>query len=171
MLGQTAYVADGFSGLQIVDVSDPLNPAISGSVDTPVWAYGVWVRGETAYVADGSGGVIIVPVPREVTPVQVIGPSELWLTLPGPSLAGHYNLRVFNQVEGDELKGAVTFLSPEDYQEHFRKKAIIAALGSENAYDRTTLFAVRNCARKAFQTLEKQGYYRENILVLAPYAD
>jgi hypothetical protein len=38
-----AYVADGASGLQIIDVSDPSSPHIVGSIDTPDGAYDVAV--------------------------------------------------------------------------------------------------------------------------------
>ena len=44
---------DGGSGLQVIDVSDPENPTIVGSADTPGWAAGVYVSGNYAYVADG----------------------------------------------------------------------------------------------------------------------
>ncbi|MDP6796866.1 MAG: hypothetical protein QGG33_03490, partial [Candidatus Krumholzibacteria bacterium] len=58
--GNYAYVADGYSGLQIVDVSDPAAPLIIGSVDTPDTAFGVAVAGNYAYVADRYSGLQIV---------------------------------------------------------------------------------------------------------------
>ena len=47
-----AYVADEAAGLVVIDVSDPVNPAIIGAVDTPGRAYDVDVHGQYAYVAD-----------------------------------------------------------------------------------------------------------------------
>jgi hypothetical protein len=41
-------VADWGSGLQVIDVNDPENPQIIGSVDTPGEAVGVTVVGNTA---------------------------------------------------------------------------------------------------------------------------
>ena len=41
----TAYVALGFGGLYIFDVSDPAEPAFLGRLDTPGEANGVWVAG------------------------------------------------------------------------------------------------------------------------------
>jgi len=38
IVGTTAYVADRFSGLQIIDVSDPTMPVWLGEYDTPEWA-------------------------------------------------------------------------------------------------------------------------------------
>lgn len=35
MAGTHAYVAEGNSGLQVVDISNPASPVIVGSVDTP----------------------------------------------------------------------------------------------------------------------------------------
>ena len=43
--GTVAYVADSGSGLQVIDVSNPMSPAILGSVNTPGLAYGVAVSG------------------------------------------------------------------------------------------------------------------------------
>ncbi len=43
--GAVAYVGDGSSGLQVIDVSDPGSPVILGSVDTRDSARGVAVRG------------------------------------------------------------------------------------------------------------------------------
>ena len=50
--GTHAYVADGDSGLQVIDITDPASPQIVGSVDTPGSAEDVAVSGTHAYVAD-----------------------------------------------------------------------------------------------------------------------
>ncbi len=52
-----AYVADTSSGLQVIDVSDPANPAVLGFLDTRGGAAGVAVSGTVAYVADTSSGL------------------------------------------------------------------------------------------------------------------
>ena len=58
--GNTAYVADGTSGLRIIDVSNPSTPTLIETLDTSGSAYGVTLSpdGNTAYVADymSSGG-------------------------------------------------------------------------------------------------------------------
>ncbi|MBI2202098.1 MAG: hypothetical protein HYU43_09195, partial [Armatimonadetes bacterium] len=43
--GQYAYVADGDAGLQVIDVSNPVNPVRVGGVDTSGSAIGVAVAG------------------------------------------------------------------------------------------------------------------------------
>jgi hypothetical protein len=53
--GDFAYVADGSSGLQIVNVSIPDDSYIVGDVDTPESAKSVDVAGGHAYIADGPG--------------------------------------------------------------------------------------------------------------------
>jgi len=52
LIGSTAYVADGATGLQIIDVSNSASPTLLGSYDTPGTAYSVVISGSTAYVAD-----------------------------------------------------------------------------------------------------------------------
>ena len=54
-----AYLANGETGLQIIDVSNPANPTVRGAYDTPGNAYSVSVVGSLAYVADGSSLQII----------------------------------------------------------------------------------------------------------------
>jgi hypothetical protein len=66
--GNLAYVTDGDSGLQIIDVSDPANPVGRGGYDTPGYAFGVAVAGGLTYVADGDG-LQIIDVSRPASPV------------------------------------------------------------------------------------------------------
>ncbi len=56
-LNLVVKLADTRAGLQVIDVSDPANPAILGFVDTPGGAAGVAVSGTVAYVADTSSGL------------------------------------------------------------------------------------------------------------------
>ena len=50
-------MADDTTGLQVIDISDPSNPNITGNVDTPGNAYNVYVSGNYAYVADNNSGL------------------------------------------------------------------------------------------------------------------
>lgn len=67
-----AYVADGASGLQIVDVTNPLSPQLVGSVDTPGFATDIVLSGTTAYVADGGSGLQVIDVAAPQSP-QIVG--------------------------------------------------------------------------------------------------
>jgi hypothetical protein len=65
--GDYAYVADGGSGLQIINVSDKANASISKNVATTE-AKGVYVYGDYAYIADGSGGLQIINITTPTSP-------------------------------------------------------------------------------------------------------
>ncbi len=60
-----AYVADGASGLLVIDIARPANPTILGSV--PCLAGDVAVSGGSAYVMDANTGIFIIDVsdPRD----------------------------------------------------------------------------------------------------------
>jgi hypothetical protein len=61
-------VADGKSGLRVVDISNPLSPKGVGSFDTPGFAKGVAVSENYIYVADqGSGLWIFSFTPTSIT--------------------------------------------------------------------------------------------------------
>ena len=62
--GMTAFIADGKSGLQIVDISNPETPVIIGSVDTPDFAIKVVLslNEEIAFVADQFSGLQIIDI-------------------------------------------------------------------------------------------------------------
>ena len=66
--GTFAYVAAGAAGLHVVDVSDPTQSHIVGTVDTPGNADDVKVVGSLAYVADGTEGLRIVDVHMPAAP-------------------------------------------------------------------------------------------------------
>ncbi len=63
-----AYVADESGGLQVVNVSDPANPSIAGSLATGGWAESVAIAGAYAYMADGASGLQVVDVSDPANP-------------------------------------------------------------------------------------------------------
>ncbi len=76
MVGGLAYVADGTSGLQIIDVSNPAAPVQLGALDTPDLARDVAVVGGLAYVAEGavdfsSSALQIIDVSNPAAPVEL----------------------------------------------------------------------------------------------------
>ncbi len=62
VVANLAYVADGASGLQIIDISTPSNPIQIGGYNTPSDAWGVAVVGNLAYVAAAYSGLLIIDV-------------------------------------------------------------------------------------------------------------
>ena len=69
--GGYAYVAADFSGLQVIDITDPQNPQIVGSVDTPCVAHEVALAGAFAYVADEVSGLQVVDITNPQNPTIV----------------------------------------------------------------------------------------------------
>jgi hypothetical protein len=69
--GSYAYVADGESGLLVVNVSNPTDPATVGSANTPDLARDVAIMGGYAFVADGESGLQVVPTQCE-GPIPVL---------------------------------------------------------------------------------------------------
>lgn len=67
-----AYLALGQAGIQIVDVSDPTQPRLLGSFDTPGSAQEVAViPGQIACVADGVAGLQIIEISDESQPAAL----------------------------------------------------------------------------------------------------
>ena len=68
--GNTAYVADTTSGLQIIDVSNPSSPSLTSTLDTPGYARSVILSadGDTAYLADDESGLQIIDVSNPSSP-------------------------------------------------------------------------------------------------------
>jgi len=69
--GSYAYVADGVSGLEVIEVSNPANTVEVGHCDTPGSSVGLGVAGGYAYVADWNGGLRLVNVSNPASPVEV----------------------------------------------------------------------------------------------------
>ncbi|MFH0853982.1 MAG: fibronectin type III domain-containing protein [bacterium] len=73
--GNYAYIADGTSGLQIINISNPESPIFVGNYDTASAAKDVYVSGNYAYIADYTSGLQII---------NISNPQN-------PSLAGFYD--------------------------------------------------------------------------------
>lgn len=57
--GAFAYVATGNSGVQIVDIADPIHPRLVGANDTPGSAVGMGVANGYMFVSDYTGLQIV----------------------------------------------------------------------------------------------------------------
>ena len=55
--GDFAYVTNQDEGLKVVNITDPSNPFIIGSYDTPDLAQSVFISGDYAYIADYQGDI------------------------------------------------------------------------------------------------------------------
>ncbi|NCT46197.1 MAG: hypothetical protein GPJ35_24775 [Microcystis aeruginosa G11-09] len=68
VVGNYAYVADGWSGLQIIDISNPAAPTRKGNYDTSGNALDVQIVGNYAYVADENSGLQIIDISNPAAP-------------------------------------------------------------------------------------------------------
>lgn len=77
--GDYVYIADSLSGLQIVDISDPASPTLTGnySYSETDAAMGVFVDGNTAYLAYGKAGLVMVNVASPANPSIIGSPITL----------------------------------------------------------------------------------------------
>jgi hypothetical protein len=69
--GQTAFIAAGPKGLQIVDVSNPLYPSVVGTAGSAGSMKDVVVREGMAYAADGASGLAVFDVSDPGSPSLV----------------------------------------------------------------------------------------------------
>lgn len=69
--GDYAFVADDWSGLQVIDVSDPENPTWAGACNDFMAANGVTLVGDRAYVAAMDWGVQVVDISDPTDPQRV----------------------------------------------------------------------------------------------------
>jgi hypothetical protein len=67
--GDYAYVADGFAGLQVIDITDTANPSLAGSYNTLDYAWGVAISGDYAYVADDEFGLQVIDISNPTNPL------------------------------------------------------------------------------------------------------
>lgn len=70
--GNYAYVADGYSGLAIINITDPTNPGAVTYRDTSDRAENVYVQGNYAYVADRLSGLAIINITDPTNPGEPI---------------------------------------------------------------------------------------------------
>ena len=66
--GNYIYVADGFSGLRILDLGGGLHEV--GYYDTPSYAQNVAVFGSFAYVADAAAGLRVINISNPASPME-----------------------------------------------------------------------------------------------------
>ena len=64
-------MADDYSGLQVIDISDPTDPTLAGTCDTPGHARGVAVSGDHAFVADYAAGLQVIDICDPTDPTLV----------------------------------------------------------------------------------------------------
>jgi formylglycine-generating enzyme required for sulfatase activity len=103
IVGTIAYCATAYSGLRVVDISDPTMPFEIGSCETPGSALGIAISGNYAYIADERGGLRIIDITNPANPVET-GFYDTAGNAYGVAIVGNFayvadglsGLRVFN---------------------------------------------------------------------------
>ena len=86
--GNYAYVADAYTGLQVIDVSNPGAPVIVGHVTTN-YATDVAVNGSHAYVADYTSGLRVIDISNPASPA-LVGTADTPGTTNAVAVSGNY---------------------------------------------------------------------------------
>lgn len=87
--GNYGYLAIGGSGLQILDLSNPQGPSLTGSEDTSGNTYDIFTSGNYAYVADGTAGLQIIDVSNPANP-NIVGTYDTSGTAYSVFVSGNY---------------------------------------------------------------------------------
>lgn len=87
--GNYAYVGEGTNGLEVVDISNPKLPRLTGACGTAGSVAGVALAGSFAYLASEAVGLEVIDVSDPAHP-QPVGSCDTDGTASGVTLAGHY---------------------------------------------------------------------------------
>jgi hypothetical protein len=71
--GDHAFVARGWDGMVVIDISDPTTPSLAGSATTPGsgYSYAVALSGNYAYLAASSDGLVVFDINDPTNPFSV----------------------------------------------------------------------------------------------------
>ena len=86
--GDHAYLANGFDGLTVVDISDPTNPTVVGGCATFGTVTSVAVDGDHAYVVDIDSGLSVMDISDPTDP-SIIGSYSTYYAA-GIAVAGNH---------------------------------------------------------------------------------
>ena len=93
-------VANEGDGIQVIDISDPVNLEIIGNFDVPAATYGIEKQGENIYIASLTDGLRIVDVSDVYSPHDVCSdflPGSAW------NLSFHDSLVIVPMVDASEV--------------------------------------------------------------------
>jgi hypothetical protein len=97
-------VVDYNSGLQVIDISNPKNPSIVGSCDTPNLAIGIYVTDKYAFVADWYSGLQVIEKFKSLTDITYLDSNTITATVSAGYRPGTYNLHVTNPDGGHAVR-------------------------------------------------------------------
>ncbi|MFX0091964.1 MAG: LVIVD repeat-containing protein [Candidatus Hodarchaeota archaeon] len=71
VVGNNAYVADFFTGVWIIDISDPANPIYKGRYFDGGEPHELVIDGNRAYVAEGKTGLVVIDITSSANPMKL----------------------------------------------------------------------------------------------------
>ena len=71
ILGNLAYIADGYGGMKIFDIAQPSDPQLLGSLGTEDYAWNIYIDGDYAYLAAYESGLVIIDISDPTAPVEI----------------------------------------------------------------------------------------------------
>ncbi|MSP12881.1 MAG: hypothetical protein EXR62_07980 [Chloroflexi bacterium] len=69
--GSYAYTTILDGSMQIFDISDPLKPFPTGTLNSPGKAWGIAVDGPYAFLADGESGLLVINIANPAAPLEI----------------------------------------------------------------------------------------------------
>ena len=165
--GATTYVANGFDGVQIVDVQDPSVPRLFGTHRTPGDAQSVSVMGNLAYAVYGAdaspstppAGVQVVDVGDPARPqlratLPFSGSVEIVAGLAYVSRAGAFNVYDISDPAAPELLSSVILAN--EYASALEVEGNFAYLATESSGDMATRLRIIDISDPAQPRLRGQ---------------
>ncbi len=110
ILNGKAFVADGLAGLQVFDISDPLQPQWLAHIDTPGTAMQVDVTADRVFILDTYLGFTVIDV-EEVRSPRIIANVPIPVTLPC-NMVRHGDIMVL--VNGSNLLYLFDIANPDE---------------------------------------------------------
>lgn len=171
--GNFAYLADGFSGIQIFDVSQPENPKLIGSYDTLGYSEDIFVLKNLAFIADKDGGFLILNVsdpknPKEISRYKPISAEGVFVSGKHAFLAySWWGLKIFDVSNPDFSNLIFKKDLPEEAETVFvSRNYLFVAKGKDGGFQ---IFDISNPKHTRLISTYKVPGYSEGVFVQSNY--
>lgn len=159
-----AYIANDKKGITAIDVEYPNRSLEMGYIHLLGSASDILIQNNIGYSTCGKMGLSVFPLPASAKSANIIDTNTISVSIPAPSIPGHYTIRVYNDTSYDELFGSVTFVPPSQAYLLDTKAILVAGTDHDNQIWNET----KKAADYAYQALLYQGYTDESIYYLSP---
>ncbi|KPA16560.1 Peptidase C13, legumain [Candidatus Magnetomorum sp. HK-1] len=98
VVNNLAFVADGYAGLKIIDLKNPLHPVLTGTFDTQDFVKSVSVSDKTVFIAEENYGLQVIDINNLSNPIKT---DTIKLTV--------------NDIQDIELSGNIAYIANGRY--------------------------------------------------------